>query len=82
MGPFESEEEFDNWCLERVRSSFSRAVWKRLLPRMRGSSDLNFVVIFRHGTSWLKTAKSLVFWIGNTAVFPKVYGICDCNGNL
>lgn len=44
MGPFDSEEEFDNWCLERVRSSFSRAVWKRLLPRMRDSSESNFVL--------------------------------------
>lgn len=42
IGPFESEEEFDNWCLERVRSSFSRAVWKSLLPGMRESSDSNF----------------------------------------
>ncbi|KAK2766638.1 hypothetical protein FQN54_005949 [Arachnomyces sp. PD_36] len=35
MGPFESEEEFDNWCLARVKSPMAYALWKRLLPKMR-----------------------------------------------
>lgn len=38
MGPFESEEEFNNWCLERVKSPIARSLWKRLLPGMRAQS--------------------------------------------
>lgn len=36
--PFESEEEFDKWCLERVKSPIARSLWKRLLPGMRAQS--------------------------------------------
>lgn len=39
MGPFESEEEFDNWCLARVKSSVGKALWKRLLPKMHGQEQ-------------------------------------------
>lgn len=38
MRPFESEEEFDKWCLERVKSPIARSLWKRLLPGMRAQS--------------------------------------------
>ncbi|KAL1967001.1 hypothetical protein VTN77DRAFT_3525 [Rasamsonia byssochlamydoides] len=36
MGPWPSEEEFDNWCLARVKSPLTRAIWKHLLPRAEG----------------------------------------------
>jgi aminoglycoside phosphotransferase len=49
MGPWDSEEEFDNWCLERVRSSFCRSLWKRLLPKMRGSSSGPGNFVLTHG---------------------------------
>ncbi|KAJ5083934.1 hypothetical protein NUU61_008513 [Penicillium alfredii] len=39
MGPFESEEEFDAWCLARVKSPIAHALWKRLLPRMRAKGS-------------------------------------------
>ena len=44
MGPFDSEEEFDTWCLARVKSPMAAAVWKRLLPRMRGKTPSKFVL--------------------------------------
>ncbi|ODM20226.1 hypothetical protein SI65_03279 [Aspergillus cristatus] len=44
MGPFESEEEFDEWCLVRVKSPLSRAVWKLLLPKMRAKRPSKFVL--------------------------------------
>ncbi|KAL4961120.1 uncharacterized protein BDV14DRAFT_204118 [Aspergillus stella-maris] len=38
MGPFESEGEFDDFCLNRVKSSTARSLWRRLLPGMRAKS--------------------------------------------
>ncbi|KAI1977057.1 hypothetical protein LOZ53_002476 [Ophidiomyces ophidiicola] len=38
MGPFETEEAFDDWCLERVSSPLFRTLWKRLLPGMRAKN--------------------------------------------
>lgn len=48
MGPFESEEKFDNWCLERVRSSCSSYLWKRLLSKMRQSSSNSKRFVLTH----------------------------------
>lgn len=44
MGPFDSEEEFDNWCLARVKSPMTAAMWKKLVPRMRGTGPSKFVL--------------------------------------
>ncbi|KAI9932559.1 hypothetical protein ASPWEDRAFT_33450 [Aspergillus wentii DTO 134E9] len=44
MGPFDTEEEFDNWCLARVKSPMAAAMWKKLLPRMRGDRPSKFVL--------------------------------------
>ena len=46
MGPFESEEKFDNWCLGRVKSPIVRSLWKRLLPGMRAESPK---LVLTHG---------------------------------
>ncbi|KAL4919201.1 kinase-like domain-containing protein [Aspergillus aurantiobrunneus] len=44
MGPFESEEEFDEFCLARVKSPIVRSLWKRLLPKMRAKGSFKFVL--------------------------------------
>ncbi|KAE8309745.1 kinase-like domain-containing protein [Aspergillus transmontanensis] len=44
MGPFESEEEFDSWGLERVKSPIAKKIWARLLPGMRGTGEQKFVL--------------------------------------
>ncbi|RDW83577.1 uncharacterized protein DSM5745_03903 [Aspergillus mulundensis] len=46
MGPFGSEEDFDEFCLGRVKrkSGAAYALWKRLLPGMRGRSSGRFVL--------------------------------------
>ena len=44
MGPFESEKEFDSWCLERVKSPIAKKIWARLLPGMRGTGEQKFVL--------------------------------------
>lgn len=44
MGPFESEEEFDDWCLSHLKSSISKAKGSFLLPRMRGTDSKAFVL--------------------------------------
>ncbi|KAL4790390.1 hypothetical protein BDV19DRAFT_372479 [Aspergillus venezuelensis] len=38
MGPFESEEELDEFCLARAKSPTSRSLWRLLLPGMREKS--------------------------------------------
>ncbi|KAL4938146.1 hypothetical protein BDV06DRAFT_215313 [Aspergillus oleicola] len=47
MGPSESEEELDEFCLARVKSPTSRSLWKRLLPKMCAKSSGRFVLV--HG---------------------------------
>ena len=44
MGPFDSEQEFDEWCLARVKSAAARVKWSVLLPRVRGSDSGKFVL--------------------------------------
>ncbi|KAI9833944.1 MAG: hypothetical protein M1819_003453 [Sarea resinae] len=44
MGPFESEAEFDDWCLARIKSPTAHSIWKRLLPKMRGTDSKAFVL--------------------------------------
>ncbi|RFU34691.1 hypothetical protein B7463_g1644, partial [Scytalidium lignicola] len=44
MGPFDSEAEFDNWCLSRVKSPLARIKWKYLLPRMHRKVSKAFVL--------------------------------------
>ncbi|KAE8383042.1 kinase-like domain-containing protein [Aspergillus bertholletiae] len=44
MGPFASEEEFDSWGLERVKSTTAKKIWTRLLPGMRGTGEQKFVL--------------------------------------
>ncbi|KAH8813097.1 kinase-like domain-containing protein [Xylogone sp. PMI_703] len=44
MGPFDSEVEFDDWCLARVKSSLERVKWKYILPRIRGRDSKHFVL--------------------------------------
>ncbi|KAL4778869.1 hypothetical protein BJX76DRAFT_362322 [Aspergillus varians] len=70
MGPFETEEEFDEFCLARVKSPTARSVWQHLLPKMRTKGSSKFVLthgdlaarnimvhggqLLIHETSWLK----------------------------
>lgn len=49
MGPFESEEEFDSWCLQRVKSSMGKSPWKRLLPKMRDGTSSGGKFVLTHG---------------------------------
>ncbi|GLA80397.1 hypothetical protein AtubIFM56815_001217 [Aspergillus tubingensis] len=44
MGPFASEEEFDEWCFARVKFPYQQAFWKRYLPKMRKKSPSKFVL--------------------------------------
>lgn len=44
MGPFKSEEEFDEWCLARVKSPIAHAFWKNQLPKMRAGGSGRFVL--------------------------------------
>ncbi|RFU29748.1 hypothetical protein B7463_g6604, partial [Scytalidium lignicola] len=44
MGPFDSEDEFDNWCLVRIKSPLTRIKWKYLLSSMRGKDSKAFVL--------------------------------------
>ncbi|RDL42369.1 Uncharacterized protein BP5553_02348 [Venustampulla echinocandica] len=44
MGPFDSEVEFDEWCLARLKTPISRMKWKYLVPYMRGSDSKRFVL--------------------------------------
>ncbi|GFN10393.1 phosphotransferase family protein [Aspergillus tubingensis] len=44
MGPFASEEEFDEWCFSRDKFPYQQAFWKRYLPKMRKKSPSKFVL--------------------------------------
>ncbi|PYI12547.1 phosphotransferase family protein [Aspergillus sclerotiicarbonarius CBS 121057] len=44
MGPFASEEEFDEWCFARVKFPLQQAFWKRYLPKMRNKKPSKFVL--------------------------------------
>ncbi|KAK0744649.1 kinase-like domain-containing protein [Apiosordaria backusii] len=45
QGPFDSEEEFDNWCLARLRgNALSRWKWKKFVERERRGSSGSFVL--------------------------------------
>ncbi|GES61250.1 phosphotransferase family protein [Aspergillus terreus] len=39
MGPFQSEKEFDKWCLSRIENVFVREFWRPCLPAMRRKSS-------------------------------------------
>ncbi|KAF5671062.1 hypothetical protein FDENT_11051 [Fusarium denticulatum] len=44
-GPFEDEEAFDNWCLDRLTSgSIQRWKWKKVLERQRRKSTGRFIL--------------------------------------
>ncbi|KAL4803096.1 kinase-like domain-containing protein [Aspergillus unguis] len=49
MGPFRSEEEFDEFCLARVKSPTERSLWRRLLPGMRAKSNPGGKFVLTHG---------------------------------
>ncbi|PGH19086.1 hypothetical protein AJ79_00120 [Helicocarpus griseus UAMH5409] len=82
MGPFDSEEDFDNWCLARVKSSI--ILWKRLLPKMRGKNgERNFVLT--HGDL---AARNIMVndgkgygdrGLGVQRVLSGIYGVCTSN---
>ncbi|KAG2417883.1 hypothetical protein HFD88_000982 [Aspergillus terreus] len=38
MGPFDSEKEFDKWCLNRIEDRLLRELWRPCLPAMRSKS--------------------------------------------
>ena len=47
FGPFRSMQEFDDWCLERVRrlhGPLSYYIWKYRLSKIRGNGSKNFVL--------------------------------------
>ncbi|KAK4201361.1 putative phosphotransferase [Triangularia verruculosa] len=45
MGPFSSEEDFDEWCLARLRgNALSKWKWKKFVEKERRSSSGNFVL--------------------------------------
>lgn len=48
IGPFDSEENFDNWCLERAKSSSSSCLWQHLLPKMRKSPSNSKCFVLTH----------------------------------
>lgn len=49
MGPFSSEEEFDDWCLTRVKFArvkfpYYQKFWKHYVPKMRNEKSSKFVL--------------------------------------
>lgn len=45
FGPFDNEEAFDEWCLDRLKClPYSRWMWKKWLKRMRQKSPSKFVL--------------------------------------
>ncbi|KAH8673400.1 hypothetical protein BX600DRAFT_455187 [Xylariales sp. PMI_506] len=43
-GPFADEEEFDNWCLARLRNRLVRWKWQRVLKHNRRDTPATFVL--------------------------------------
>lgn len=44
IGPFDTEAEFDKWCLERVKGPFTRCRWEWTLSKLRKETSTKFVL--------------------------------------
>ncbi|KKY27661.1 putative phosphotransferase family protein [Phaeomoniella chlamydospora] len=44
MGPWDSEKEFDDWCLSRVKSPLAQLRWKHRLSKLRRKESSEFVL--------------------------------------